>query len=199
MDISKVDDPNELTELTPDELYALPDGEIEEFRLRAARRSFEELRPRVQFLDRLAKNQGVDELAKLDDLVPILFAHTAYKSYPMSLLEKGRFDRLTQWLGQLTTHDLSHVDVSGISTIEDWVLLLDDVTPLRLATSSATSGRSRSYRAASTRCRRSTPPTDRPRSCSATSAASTSTTAIWRSSSSTTATASTSTTVASRN
>ena len=142
MEISTVVDPNELVdELSVDELFSIPEDQIEEFRLRIARGRFANLRPKVDFLDKLAKNQGVNDIETLEDLVPVLFAHTAYKSYPISLLEKGQFDRLTRWLDQLTAHDLSRVDVTGIETIEDWVLHLDKVTPLRIATSSATSGK----------------------------------------------------------
>jgi hypothetical protein len=32
--------------------------------------------------------------------VPLLFAHTVYKSYPPSFVEKGRWDRLLQWLAR---------------------------------------------------------------------------------------------------
>jgi hypothetical protein len=141
VDLSKVVDPIEITDLTADELFAIPAGEIEEMRLRFAQRRFAENRPKVEFLDKLAKNQQLDEINELDDLVPVLFAHTAYKSYPISLLENSRFDRLTQWLGQLTSHDVSHLDVTGIDTIEDWLLLIEAETPVRIATSSATSGK----------------------------------------------------------
>ena len=47
----------------------------------------------------------------VEDAARLLFPHTVYKSYPPALLEKNRFDRMTQWLGRLTTVDLSGDDV----------------------------------------------------------------------------------------
>ena len=40
-------------------------------------------------LRRRATDSGVGEIRSLADLVPLLFAHTAYKSYPASLVEQG--------------------------------------------------------------------------------------------------------------
>ena len=140
-DVANATEANDLLSLSVDELYSIPVDEIESFRLRAAQSLFEQVRPKVEFLDKLAKNQGITDIDTLEHLIPILFAHTAYKSYPMGLLERGDFTRLTAWLGQLTAHDLSRVDASSVELIEDWLLLLDAETPLRIATSSATSGK----------------------------------------------------------
>src|SRR5690606_5242213 len=85
--------------------------------------------------------QGVDAITDLDDVVPILFQHTAYKSYPMSLLEKGKFKQLTQWLNKLTAHDLSNLDVSDCQSIDDWFQALDEQTPMCIVHSSGTSGK----------------------------------------------------------
>jgi hypothetical protein len=134
-------DPYPLLGLTSEELYAIPAEDVEAFRLRAARAMFERLRPGVRFLDKLATNQGIERIDSLDDVVPVLFAHTAYKSYPLALLERSDFTRLTHWLGQLTLHDVSHIDVSGIESIEDWLSVLDAKTPLRIVTTSGTSGK----------------------------------------------------------
>ena len=49
--------------------------------------------------------QGVDRIGSVEDAAPLLFDHRVYKSYPMSIIEKRQFDRLTQWLRRLTTHD----------------------------------------------------------------------------------------------
>ena len=47
-----------------------------------------------------------------------MFSHAAYKSYPAALLDRKRYDLLTQWLDKLTKHDLSQVDVSGCTDID---------------------------------------------------------------------------------
>src|SRR5262249_35142419 len=67
--------------------------------------------------------------------------HSALKSYPMSYLEKSRFDRLTQWLSGFTTHDLAAVDASRCESIDEWLMLLDARTDLRVMHSTGTSGK----------------------------------------------------------
>jgi hypothetical protein len=102
---------------------------------------FEELRTGVAQLDKLASLQGVERISELNDVTPLLFQHTVYKSYPISLLEKGRFDQLTRWLGGLTVHDLSGVDVSGCNSIDSWFDALEAQTPLRPSHSTGTTGK----------------------------------------------------------
>jgi hypothetical protein len=135
------DNANSILEWTVDDMFSIPAEEVEQFRLRAARSLFEDLRPKLPFLSKLADNQGVTEINTLDDLVPVLFKHTVYKSYPLSLLERNQFDRLTGWLDQLTIHDLSSIDASGVERIDDWIDLIDRESPVRITTSSATGGK----------------------------------------------------------
>ena len=73
-------------------------------------------------------------------MVPLLFQHSVYKSYPLALLVKNRFAELTRWLDRLTTHDLSGVDVGACDSIDSWLDVLDDQTELRVAHTSGTSG-----------------------------------------------------------
>ena len=49
-----------------------------------------------------------------------MFPQSFYKSYALSFIEKARYDRLTQWLDNLTVHDLSLVNTDGIDTIDAW-------------------------------------------------------------------------------
>jgi hypothetical protein len=106
----------------------------------ALRLRLTQLRPSVPVLDTLADDLGLDRIATLDDAVPLLFQHSVYKSYPASLLERNRFDRLTQWLDRLTPHDLSGLDVQGCDSIDSWLDLLDTRTSLRVTHSSGTAG-----------------------------------------------------------
>jgi hypothetical protein len=57
------------------------------------------------------------------------------------VLERGQFARLTQWLQGLTSHDLGGVDSTGITTIDDWIALLDRSTDLRVLHTFGTSGK----------------------------------------------------------
>ena len=134
-------DSNKLVDISYRDWWATPQPEVEEFQLKVLQKRFNELRDQIVTLNKLCEIQGVDEIKSLDDVIPILFQHTAYKSYPMSLLEKGKFKQLTQWLNKLTAHDLSGLDVSDCQTIDEWFQRLDDETPLKVVHSSGTSGK----------------------------------------------------------
>ena len=121
--------------------WAMPAAEVAEFQLALLRERFTSLSQSVETLGKMAKLQHIDELSCIDDVIPLLFKHTVYKSYPMSFLVKGRFQALTQWLDKLTAHDLSAVDASDCRSIDSWFQLLDDATPLAINHSSGTSGK----------------------------------------------------------
>lgn len=124
-----------------DDGFRLTPKQIEEIQIAGIRKRFSELRAQLPVLDKLATDQGVDEIRSIDDVAPLLFPHTVYKSYPMSYFEKCRFDKLTKWLNGLTTFDLSNVDAVGIETIDDWLDLLDRETPLLVSHTSGTTGK----------------------------------------------------------
>ena len=67
--------------------HALTREQIEAVHLAGLRKRFEELRKQVPVLERLATEQGIEAIESLDDAVPLLFPHTVYKSYPLSILE----------------------------------------------------------------------------------------------------------------
>jgi hypothetical protein len=123
------------------DLFTLSRDEIEQVHLRGAQRSFALLRPQLAVLDKLATDQGIDEIRTLDDLAPLLFPHTVYKSYPVSYVERNRFDRMTKWLQSLTTADLSSVQAEGIDSIDGWLDELDRSSELRVFHTSGTSGK----------------------------------------------------------
>jgi hypothetical protein len=133
--------PDELLDLSTRELFSVPSDQAAAFQLDLLRQRFSSLKGRVAALGKLAELQGVSEISEIDDVAPVLFQHTAYKSYPMSLLEKRRFQAMTKWLGQLTAHDLSHVDASGCDSIDSWLELLERETPLAPVHSTGTSGK----------------------------------------------------------
>ena len=108
--------------------------------VQALRIRFEELADRIPTLAAMVSEQGVDGIGELDDVVPVLFQHSVYKSYPPQLLESNRFDHLTRWLDRLTTHDLSKIDVAGCQSIDAWLDVLDAETELRALHSSGTAG-----------------------------------------------------------
>jgi len=121
--------------------FAIPPKEIAEIQLTALRGRFEELVQKIPVLKRLADEQGVTKINRIEDGAQILFKHSVYKSYPFSLIEKNRFDRLTAWLDNLTVYDLSGLDASRIETIDDWLDMLYRDAPIRIIHSTGTSGK----------------------------------------------------------
>ena len=114
--------------------------ELAALQFAALRRRFAELRNAIPALTLLADEAGVDTLDELNDVVPLLFPHSVYKSYPSALLVRNRFADLTRWLDRLTTFDLTGVDVSGCTGIDSWLDTLEAHTPLRTFHSSGTTG-----------------------------------------------------------
>lgn len=108
-----------------EELYAIPREEREQLQLEAVRINFARLRDRVPALKKLADRQGVDSIEELDDVLPVCFDHRVLKNYPIRIIENRDFAKLTGWLDKLTVHDLRKVDLSGLTTIEEWLDRLD--------------------------------------------------------------------------
>ena len=61
-------------------------------------RRFGELRDRIPVLSTIASEQGVERIDDLGDVIPLLFQHSVYKSYPVSLLVKNKFTAMTRAL-----------------------------------------------------------------------------------------------------
>ena len=72
--------------------------------------------------------------------MPLLFAHTVYKSYPESFIDRGRWDRMNLWLSTLSKHPLEGVDVDGVHDADDWIKRLHEAGHYVFATS-GTSGK----------------------------------------------------------
>ncbi len=121
-------------------IHSLSREEVQAVQLAALNIRLEQQRTQIKVLEKLADTQGIAHVAALDDAAPLLLPHDVYKSYPVSLLAKQRFDQIGKWLGRLTRYDLSQVDASGCRSIDEWLTLLQKETPLDVATSSGSSG-----------------------------------------------------------
>ena len=97
----------------------LPRDEVNAMQLAGLKARFDQLRDAIPMLKKLADAERVEGIDQLNDVVPLLFEHTMYKSYPPALLESGRFTQINKWLAKLTTHDVASVDVSGCRSIDD--------------------------------------------------------------------------------
>lgn len=138
---SLLEDPASILDLPYDAGYQLTKQQLHDVHLAGTRRRFDELKGKVDALARLADEQGVHQIETLDQVVPLLFKHTVYKSYPLNFLERNRFDALTRWLGGMTSLDLSGLDASGIDSIDDWLRFLEDNSPLMVHHTFGTTGK----------------------------------------------------------
>ena len=119
---------------------ALAWNDLEPLWIEAIDQRFQECRPRIRVLDQLAEKAGIDRITKLSDAVPLLFAHTAYKSYPEAFIDKNRWDRMNLWLGTLSKYPVEGVDINGVSDADQWIARLHQAGHVVFATS-GTSGK----------------------------------------------------------
>src|SRR6266404_1266588 len=107
--------------LDPDDAYSRHSRELEPMQIEAVNDVFQQRRTQIPLVGRRAEDAGITEVRSLADLVPLLFAHTTYKSYPISFVEQGRWDRMLLWLNTLSVADTTKVDVSEVKNIDDWL------------------------------------------------------------------------------
>ncbi|WP_425930495.1 hypothetical protein [Pseudomonas sp. NyZ201] len=107
--------------LDPDVAFDQPADQVHALQVRAAQELFEERLQQIPLLRHRAEEAGISRIERLEDLVPLLFAHTVYKSYPQSFIDNNRWDRLLQWMQTLSVADLGNVDVSGVRNIDEWL------------------------------------------------------------------------------
>jgi hypothetical protein len=122
------------------QMHSIPRAELEALQRKAMSIRFQEHLDSIEMLRKLADRLGIVEVNELNDIVPLFFSHTAFKSYPAALIDNKRFDLMTKWLDKLTSHDLSQFDAEGCNSIDEWIDRLDAHTPLEVITSSGTTG-----------------------------------------------------------
>ena len=127
-----------LDELVRPDVFDRRAPDIEARQLQAARELAAERLEQIPVLRRRAQEAGVGEVRSLGDLVPLLLAHTSYKSYPASFLEAGRWDRMLQWLQTLSVQKVTDVDVAGVRDVDDWIERLRAAGHMIQATSGTT-------------------------------------------------------------
>ena len=82
---------------------------------------FIERKDAIKLLAHRASEAGITQILSLNDMVPLLFPHTAYKSYPESFLVEEKWDRLSKWLGTISPHAIPAIDAARINDIDDWI------------------------------------------------------------------------------
>lgn len=124
----------------PDAAFNQPAVALAPQQLKAAQEVFEERVEQIPLLRRRAAEAGIGRIRTFHDIVPLLFAHTVYKSYPQSFIDGGRWDRMLQWLGTLSVESTANVNVEGVRDVDEWVERLH-AAGHRVLVTSGTSGK----------------------------------------------------------
>ena len=120
--------------------HDIPPAELLPLQLEAANERLQDRRGRIKLLAKRAEAAGTEKIGATADLVPLLFAHTAYKSYVETWLTEGRWDRMSRWLETVSTHPVRDVDLKGVEGIDAWIEALEPAGHF-LACSSGTTGK----------------------------------------------------------
>ena len=135
-----LDAPGDLLLRSRADLDSLSRSDIEAFQLEAARRKLVRHADRIRVVADMLKGRDPSTFKCFDDFIPVLFDEDVYKSYDTAWVENREFGKLTHWLGGLTTHDLSVVDMQGCHSLTEWCRRLDDQAGIFVCHSSGTSG-----------------------------------------------------------
>ena len=82
-------DPTTFHDAPYDEAFRLPREQIDRLQLEGARKRFAALRPGlIRPRQTRRRAEASNRIETIEDLAPLLFPHTVYKSYPISYLER---------------------------------------------------------------------------------------------------------------
>ena len=73
------------------QMHSIPRDELEELQRHAMAIRFGQHRESIEMVRKLADRLGITELTDFNDVVPLLFSHTAFKSYPAVLIDNKSF------------------------------------------------------------------------------------------------------------
>ncbi|MFA7604266.1 MAG: hypothetical protein WCY29_14790 [Novosphingobium sp.] len=124
----------------PDRYDYAPE-ELREAQVAAMNERFQDRVGKIKLLKLRADEAGVGEIRALEDAVPLLLPHTAYKSYPESFLMEEKWDRLSKWLDSVSTHRVPAIDRAGIRDVDHWIEKLQE-SGHHVSCSSGTTGKS---------------------------------------------------------
>jgi hypothetical protein len=101
-------------------LFDMPLEELLPLQLAAANDLYRQDREKIAVLRQRGEDCGVGELKNPADIVPLLFSHSTYKSYPERLISDKRWDLLTRWYNTVSAVPIE-IDLAGIENVDDWV------------------------------------------------------------------------------
>jgi hypothetical protein len=123
-----------------DDCFDFAPAELLPMQLEAANERLQSQIANIGLLANRAESADVKEIREPADLVPLLFAHTTYKTYAESWLNEQRWDRMGKWLATVSTRPVDDLDTDGVASLDDWIKRLETVGHY-LSCSSGTTGK----------------------------------------------------------
>lgn len=115
-------------------------AELLELQLAAANERFETRIDQIPLLKNRAEAAGLTSIRTTTDLVPLLFAHSTYKSYSEAWLAEGQWERMARWLQTVSTYQADGSSFDGVDDLDSWVERLEEGGRF-VACSSGTTGK----------------------------------------------------------
>ena len=121
--------------------YDIPYADIRDAQIAALNERLHHHGDKIKLVGFRAREAGLSEIRHLEDIVPLLLPHTAYKSYPENFLMEEKWDKLTKWLGTVSAYPTDNVNLEDISDIDEWIVRLEQAGHY-VSCSSGTTGKS---------------------------------------------------------
>mgnify|MGYP005812177547 CR=1 FL=1 len=120
--------------------FDIAPAELLPVQLQAANERLQAQAQGIPLLANRAEAGGIKKIKQPADLIPLLFAHTTYKTYAEGWLNDGRWDRMGKWLATVSARNVEGLDTGGVQTLDDWIKQLETVGHY-LSCSSGTTGK----------------------------------------------------------
>jgi hypothetical protein len=124
-----------------DDCYTVPFSEVHDLQIAAMNERLHERVDRIRLVRFRAEEAGVGQIRDFGDVVPLLLPHTAYKSYPENFLIEEKWDKLTKWLGTVSSYPVDDTKLDGIRDVDEWIERLE-LAGHPVSCSSGTTGKS---------------------------------------------------------
>jgi hypothetical protein len=124
-----------------DDRYDYSAKDFREAQIAAVNERFQDRVGKIKLLKLRAEEAEITEVRSLEDVVPLLLPHTAYKSYPESFLMDEKWDKLGKWLDSVSTHRVPAIDPASVNGVDGWIEKLQESGHF-VSCSSGTSGKS---------------------------------------------------------
>ena len=126
---------------TDPDRFAASRADLLDLQVAALDERFQERRGRIKLLAKRATDAGVDRIGALADLVPVLFPHSVYKSYPDTFLANENWAGIAKWMGTISPHPIADLDWGAVADLDDFVDRLEAAGNF-VSCSSGTTGKS---------------------------------------------------------